>query len=63
LRAVPANQAGVFTVALPLAATMIGVLAFGEAFTALTALALGCALAGIVVISWPVVRVPQEKGT
>lgn len=53
LRFVPANQAGVFTVALPLTATLIGVLAFGESFTVLTGLALACALAGIVVMSWP----------
>ncbi len=37
LRHVPANQAGVFTVALPIAATAVGVLLLGETFTALHA--------------------------
>lgn len=63
LRSVPANQAGVFTVALPLAATLIGVTAFGERFTPLTALALGCALAGIVVMSWPRTRSAATSAT
>ena len=56
LKHVPANQAGVFTVALPLTATLIGVLAFGERFTLPIAVALLCATAGIVLISWPVAQ-------
>lgn len=60
LRSVPAHQAGVFTVALPLAATLIGVLALDESFTVLTALALACALAGIAVISWPARPVARD---
>jgi drug/metabolite transporter (DMT)-like permease len=60
LKSVPANHAGVFTVALPLAATLIGVLAFGEPFTALVAIALACALAGIVVVSWPAASEPKN---
>ncbi len=51
LRHVPANQAGVFTVALPIAATAVGVLLLGETFTALHAVALGCAAAGAVLIA------------
>ena len=51
LRHVPANQAGVFTVALPIAATAVGVLLLGESFTALHAVALGCAAAGAVLIA------------
>jgi drug/metabolite transporter (DMT)-like permease len=51
LKHVPANHAGVFTVALPLAATAIGVLLLGESFTLLHAAALGCAASGIVLIA------------
>lgn len=51
LRHVPANHAGVFTVALPISATLIGVLALGEAFTALHAVALLLASAGVVLIA------------
>ena len=51
LKHVPANQAGVFTVALPIAATAVGVLLLGEAFTAVHAVALGCAAAGAVLIA------------
>ena len=60
LKFVPANQAGVFTVALPVTATLIGVVALGETFTALTGLALACALVGILLISWPGAR-PREN--
>jgi len=51
LRHVPANHAGVFTVALPVSATLIGVLALGEAFTSLHALALLLASSGVVLIA------------
>jgi drug/metabolite transporter (DMT)-like permease len=51
LRQVPASHAGVFTVALPIAATLIGVLALGEAFTWLHAVALLLASAGVVLIA------------
>jgi drug/metabolite transporter (DMT)-like permease len=51
LKHVPANQAGVFTIALPIAATAVGVLLLGETFTALHAVALGCAAAGAVLIA------------
>ncbi len=47
LRHVPAHQAGVFTVALPLAATAVGVLWLGESVGPLHLLALASALAGI----------------
>jgi drug/metabolite transporter (DMT)-like permease len=49
-QAVPASQAGVFTLALPLTATAIGVLGFGEAFTPLHALAFAMAVGGLVLI-------------
>ncbi|MCX8005840.1 MAG: DMT family transporter [Burkholderiaceae bacterium] len=51
LKHLPANQAGVFTVALPITATAIGVLFLGEAFTALHALALAAAAAGVLLIA------------
>lgn len=51
LRQVPANHAGVFTVALPVSATLIGVLALGESFTALHAVALLLASVGVLLIA------------
>jgi drug/metabolite transporter (DMT)-like permease len=51
LKHVPANQAGVFTVALPIAATTVGVFLLGESFTGLHALALGLATAGVLLIA------------
>lgn len=51
LKHVPASQAGVFTVALPIAATAVGVLWLGEAFTALHAAALALAAVGVVLIA------------
>lgn len=51
MKQVPANQAGVFTVALPIAATLVGVGALGERFTALHGTALALAASGIVLIA------------
>jgi drug/metabolite transporter (DMT)-like permease len=51
LKHVPANQAGVFTVAMPIAATTVGVFLLGESFTGLHALALGLATAGVLLIA------------
>jgi drug/metabolite transporter (DMT)-like permease len=51
LRQVPANHAGVFTVALPISATLIGVWLLGETFTALHAVALLLASVGVVLIA------------
>ncbi len=50
LKHVAASHAGVFTVALPIAATLVGVFVLGEAFTWLQAAALACASAGVVLI-------------
>jgi drug/metabolite transporter (DMT)-like permease len=50
LKHIPANQAGVFTVALPIAATLVGVLLLDEQFSALHAAALACASAGVLLI-------------
>lgn len=51
LKHVPASQAGVFTVALPIAATAVGVLLLGERFTALHAAALALASTGVLLIA------------
>jgi drug/metabolite transporter (DMT)-like permease len=51
LRQVPASQAGVFTIAMPLAASLVGTAWLGEAFGGAQALALGFAVAGIALIA------------
>jgi drug/metabolite transporter (DMT)-like permease len=53
LRSVPAPQAGVFSVLLPVSAAMIGVLVLGETFTAAHAAAFACALVGLLLATWP----------
>jgi drug/metabolite transporter (DMT)-like permease len=58
LRHVPAAQAGVFTVMLPLAAAAVGVLFLGERFSIEQAGAFALALAGLVLSTWPVNRPP-----
>ena len=54
LRQVPAAQAGVFTVMLPVAATLVGVFALGEQMSALHVLAFVLALAGVALATLPV---------
>jgi drug/metabolite transporter (DMT)-like permease len=56
LRHVPAPQAGVFTVFLPLAAAAVGVLWLGESAGLAHAVALGLALAGLLLATWPASR-------
>lgn len=56
LRAVPAAQAGIFTVMLPVSAALVGVLALGEQISGLQLLALGVALLGVVLATWPAQR-------
>ena len=53
LRSVPAPQAGVFSVMLPVAATAVGVTWLGESLTATQAAALALALAGLLLATWP----------
>lgn len=53
LRAVPAAQAGVFTVVLPISAAMVGVLVLGEQISGLQLFALGIALLSVLVATWP----------
>jgi len=51
LRHVPANQAGVFTVALPASATLVGVFYLNEQFTSLHAVALLLAMAAVALLA------------
>jgi drug/metabolite transporter (DMT)-like permease len=59
LKTVPANQAGVFSVLLPVSATLVGVLVLGETLTPIRALALGIALLGVVLATVPERKAPQ----
>lgn len=51
MKQVPASEAGVFTVALPVTATLVGVLLLGEHFSLLHGAALLLAAAGVVLIA------------
>ena len=51
LKHVAASHAGVFTVALPIAATLVGIFLLGETFNWMQAAALACAATGIFLIS------------
>jgi drug/metabolite transporter (DMT)-like permease len=53
LKVVPASQAGVFTVMLPVSAATVGVVFLGEAVTALQGVALLAALLGVVLATAP----------
>lgn len=53
LTRVPANQAGVFTVLLPVTAALVGVVWLGEPFGAAQAGSFALALAGLLVATWP----------
>ncbi|PWW48948.1 threonine/homoserine efflux transporter RhtA [Melaminivora alkalimesophila] len=53
LKSVPAAQAGVFTVFLPVSAAVVGIAFLGERFTALQAVAFGVALASVLLASFP----------
>jgi drug/metabolite transporter (DMT)-like permease len=59
LKGVPAQQAGVFTVMLPLSAAAIGVLLLGESVTAAHAVACALALAGLLLATWPARSLPR----
>ena len=56
LRHVPAASAGIFTVFLPVSAALVGVVALGERFTPLHAVAFGLALGGVILATWPARR-------
>jgi drug/metabolite transporter (DMT)-like permease len=51
LRHVPASRSGVFTIAMPLAASLVGTAGLGEPFGAAHAVALACAAAGVALIA------------
>jgi drug/metabolite transporter (DMT)-like permease len=53
LRGVPASQAGVYSVLLPISAAAIGVGLLGETFAPGHALAMALALAGLLLAAWP----------
>ena len=56
LKHVPAAQAGVFTVMLPVSAALVGVLVLGETLSMLQVMAFGMALLGVVLATWPARR-------
>jgi drug/metabolite transporter (DMT)-like permease len=58
LMSVPATQAGVFAVLLPVSAALVGVAVLGEAFTSTHAAAMALALAGLLLATWPEPRQP-----
>lgn len=53
LKSVPASQAGVFTVMLPISAALVGVVLLGERLGGVQALAFSIALAGVLLATWP----------
>jgi drug/metabolite transporter (DMT)-like permease len=53
LKSVPASQAGVFTVMLPVSAALVGVLVLGERLSTVQGLAFALALLGVVLATWP----------
>ncbi|HYW58036.1 MAG TPA: DMT family transporter [Polaromonas sp.] len=53
LKAVPASQAGVFTVLLPVSAAAVGVVFLGETMNAMEIGAFGVALTGVVLATFP----------
>ena len=53
MQQVPASQAGVFSVMLPLSAGAVGVLFLGEHFSTVQAVAYALALAGLILATWP----------
>ncbi len=53
LKHVPAPQAGVYTVLLPISAAAVGVGVLGESFSGAHLVALGFALAGLLLATWP----------
>ena len=49
-------KGGIFTVLLPVSAAVVGMLVLGEQISSLQLLALGIALLGVVVATWPARR-------
>ena len=65
LKSVPANQAGVFTVMLPISAAAVGVVVLGESLSSTQIGAFAIALAGVVLATLPQRRSvqPAQSGT
>ena len=53
LKRVPSSRAGVFMVLLPVSAALVGVVILDESFGAAHVLALGLALVGLLLATWP----------
>ena len=53
LKTVPASQAGLFTVMLPISAALTGVVFLGETISPVQLLAFAIALTGVVLATWP----------
>ena len=53
LKSVPASQAGVFAVMLPVSAAVVGVLVLGEGLSTPQVLAFALALLGVMLATWP----------
>jgi drug/metabolite transporter (DMT)-like permease len=62
LKSIPAAQAGVFTVMLPISAAMVGVLILGEKLTGVHMIAFAIALAGLLLATLPT-RQPVQSRT
>jgi len=62
LRLVPAHQAGVFTVMLPISATLVGVGLLGETLGTAQLAAFALATAGVVLATWPARRPGLHAG-
>ena len=56
LKSIPASQAGVFTVMLPISAALVGVFVLGERLGGVQLLAFALALAGVLLATVPVKR-------
>ena len=56
LRHIPAAQAGVFAVMLPVSAALVGVLVLGESLSLVQLFAFALALAGVFLATWPARR-------
>jgi len=62
LRSVPASQAGVFTVMLPVSAAGVGVIVLGERLSSVQLLAFGIALLGVLLATLPEQRHASQQG-
>ena len=56
LQTIPASQAGVFTVFLPISAALVGVFVLGESLNTLQMIAFGIALLGVILATLPAQR-------